>query len=106
MKTLWVVALIAVAALAADGCKSSKPEPIPGPKAAVAVIKHIRPNGIAWFQGSVEEPFARAYMHRAEGQGRATADRWEQPCPTTIAPEASARGGLRPTSLTQRTPTA
>jgi hypothetical protein len=57
MRTLWVLTLGALVSLAAlQGCKQ-KSEPIPGPK---ALASPVGPPGIAWFQGSLDEAFARA----------------------------------------------
>ena len=63
MRTLWVLALGLVALTAAGGCKRNEPEPIPGPKAAPAVVGHPGSSGIAWFQGSLDEAFARPDTH-------------------------------------------
>jgi hypothetical protein len=58
MRTLWVLTLGLVALTAVQGCKQKSPEPIPGPKAAMAMTPFHTP-GIAWFQGSFDEAFAR-----------------------------------------------
>ena len=63
MRKLWVVTLGLAALTAADGCKRNVPEPIPGPKAAPAVLSPARAAGIAWFQGSLDEAFARPNAH-------------------------------------------
>ena len=63
MRTIWVLALGLVALTAAGGCKRNAPEPIPGPKAATAVVGHPGSSGIAWFQGSLDEAFARPDAH-------------------------------------------
>lgn len=64
MRTLWVVILGVVALTAIPGCKRRVPESIPGPKAGSAVVGHVRTPGIAWFQGSFDEAFARTALHR------------------------------------------
>src|SRR5690242_549793 len=56
MRTLWVLTLALVSLAAIQGCKQ-KPESIPGPK---AMAPYVGPPGIAWFQGSLDEAFARA----------------------------------------------
>ena len=58
MLTLGLVALTTV-----EGCKRQEPEPIPGPKAVPAAVEHARAAGIAWFQGSLDEAFARPTIH-------------------------------------------
>ena len=63
MRTIWVLALGLVALTTAGGCKRNAPEPIPGPKAATAVVGHPGSSGIAWFQGSLDEAFARPDAH-------------------------------------------
>jgi hypothetical protein len=63
MRTLWVLTLGLVALAATQGCKRKEPEPIPGPKAVPAVVGHVRAAGIAWFQGSLDEAFARPDIH-------------------------------------------
>jgi hypothetical protein len=67
MRALWVIVLGLTASLATQGCKHSKPEPIPGPKVGTT-IGHVRAAGISWFQGSVEEAFARVNPRRPTGQ--------------------------------------
>lgn len=70
MKMLWVLPLGLAALVAIQGCKRKEPEPIPGPKARLAmavvyaqtVSTSARAPGIAWFQGSLEEGFARSAM--------------------------------------------
>ncbi len=60
MRAYWVASLGLVALLATEGCKRNEPEPIPAPKAfAAEVAAHARAAGIAWFQGSLDEAFAR-----------------------------------------------
>jgi len=60
MRALWIMAL-GLTALVVEGCKRNQPEPIPGPKAGLTgVAVPLRTPGIAWFQGSLEEAFARA----------------------------------------------
>ena len=71
MRTLWVLTLGLVALAAAGGCKRNAPEPIPGPKAAPAVVGHPGSSGIAWFQGSLDEAFARPDAHVTCASNRA-----------------------------------
>jgi hypothetical protein len=71
MRRLWVLTLALAALTGAQGCKRSAPEPIPGPKAAPAVLGHARAGGIAWFQGSLDEAFARPIVRVACDAGRA-----------------------------------
>ena len=59
MRAYWMAVLGLVALLATEGCKQKMPEPIPGPKAASMAAVHPRAAGIAWFQGSLDEAFAR-----------------------------------------------
>jgi hypothetical protein len=59
MKTLWVLTLGLVALAATQGCKRKVPEPIPGPKAVAIAIGHPQAPGIVWFQGGLDEAFAR-----------------------------------------------
>jgi hypothetical protein len=64
VRTLWVLALGLVALTTTPGCKRKEPEPIPGPKADSALGIYVRTPGIAWFQGSFDEAFARATFPR------------------------------------------
>ena len=79
MKPIWIAAAVLIATLALTGCKNRKEEPVPGPKSgwsaatqppvANAPSRPSRPtgrheardhhgaNGIAWFQGTLEEAF-------------------------------------------------
>ena len=59
MRAYWVASLGLVALLANEGCKQQNPQPIPGPKAPGVEIMHPQAAGIAWFQGSLDEAFAR-----------------------------------------------
>jgi hypothetical protein len=59
MRTIWVLTLGLVALTAVQGCKQKEPEPIPGPKAGAATVPYVHTPGIAWFQGSFDEAFAR-----------------------------------------------
>jgi hypothetical protein len=63
MRTLWVGSLGLVAVLTTAGCKQKSPEPIPGPKAPGMGVAVPRAAGIAWFQGSLDEAFARTHVH-------------------------------------------
>jgi len=74
MRSLWVTAAVLAAALAVDGCKQKKREPIPGPQARPGTAaqgharaagddsdhrtRHVGASGISWFQGTVEEAFS------------------------------------------------
>jgi hypothetical protein len=64
MRTIWVLTLGLVALSAAQGCKQKDPEPIPGPKAGMATVPFVHTPGIAWFQGSFDEAFARTDLRR------------------------------------------
>jgi hypothetical protein len=59
MKAYWMASLGLAALLATEGCKQKVPEPIPGPKAASMGVMPPQAAGIAWFQGSLDEAFAR-----------------------------------------------
>ncbi len=59
MRALWVVTLVLAVLTVAPGCKHKEPEPIPGPKAGMSSVGTVRVPGIAWFQGSLDEGFAR-----------------------------------------------
>jgi hypothetical protein len=73
MKAYWVACLGMgmVALLTTEGCKQKSPEPIPGPKAPGAAASAARAAGIAWFQGSLDEAFARPSMHATCSEMRA-----------------------------------
>lgn len=89
--TLWVVSLGLVALVTTQGCKRKDPEPIPGPKAAVAagvgMVGRIRTPGIAWFQGSLDEGFARAEHRKAAASPRPELH-CSSPAPTRPIPRA------------------
>ena len=72
MRTLWVVILGLAALTAMQGCKRKDPQPIPGPKAVHAIAGHARAAGIAWFQGSLDEAFAKPELHRTCAMERGT----------------------------------
>ena len=63
MRALWVGSLGLVALLTTAGCKQKDPEPIPGPKAPGMGVTATQAAGIAWFQGSLDEAFARTHGH-------------------------------------------
>ena len=65
MRTIWVVTLGLVALTAVQGCKQKEPEPIPGPKAGAVTVPFVHTPGIAWFQGSFDEAFARTDAPRS-----------------------------------------
>ena len=95
MRTLGVLVLGLVALTAAEGCKRNAPEPIPGPKAAPAVVGHLGSAGIAWFQGSLDEAFARPDAHVTCASDRAPVVAPMAP----LAPDLSrARSRLNPPS--------
>ena len=81
MRTLWMVILVVAAVTAVPGCKRKVPEPIPGPKAgSVGVgVGHPHTPGIAWFQGSIDEAFARTGLRKGPSRG-------DQPCPVMRHP--------------------
>jgi hypothetical protein len=72
MRTLWVLTLGMVALAATQGCKRKEPEPIPGPKAGAAVMERFHTPGIAWFQGSFDEAFAKTNLPRTCATERGT----------------------------------
>jgi hypothetical protein len=107
VRTLWVAALVGLAAVMADGCKSNKPEPIPGPKAPSAAIEPMGAKGIAWFQGTMEEPFSRAYAGESEGRARGAMEhRSDERCPGSVSHEAPVRSWLRSITFSLRNPSA
>jgi len=61
MRAFWVAGLGLVALLSTAGCKQK--EPIPAPKAPSVGMGPSRAAGIAWFQGSLDEAFARPSAH-------------------------------------------
>jgi len=92
MRRRWVLVLGIAALAAAQGCKRKDPEPIPGPKAGLgtplvhipsiygplvrAPLGHgplVHPPGIAWFQGSLDEAFARTEIRSKCRESRAAA---------------------------------
>jgi hypothetical protein len=76
MRSLWTGVAILTAAIAINGCKHRKEEPLPGPRAATAAqapgaaatgpasrASREHPtgaSGISWFQGTIEEAFSKA----------------------------------------------
>jgi len=61
MRPLRVLTLGLVILTALQGCKRNEPKPLPGPKAAgMVAMAYVHTPGIAWFQGSLDEGFARA----------------------------------------------
>ena len=72
MRAYWVACLGLAALLTTEGCKQKNPEPIPGPKAPGAEMgRAVRAAGIAWFQGSLDEAFARPSVHTTCSEMRA-----------------------------------
>ena len=61
MRSFWITA-VATAALALGACQDKRrPEPVPPPQSALRGA-HTAPAGvseISWFQGSLDEAFAR-----------------------------------------------
>lgn len=86
MRTLWVVILVVVATAAVPGCKRKLPEPIPDPKAAstVAVHAHAHAPGIAWFQGSIDEAFARPSLRKGATRPDQTCPGMRRPTPPRV----------------------
>jgi hypothetical protein len=74
MRAYWVACLGLVALLTTEGCKQKNPEPIPAPKAPGAgaeMGRAVSAAGIAWFQGSLDEAFARPSVHTTCSEMRA-----------------------------------
>jgi hypothetical protein len=59
MRAFFMAGLGFLALLATEGCKQRSPQPIPGPKSTSIGVMHPQAAGIAWFQGSLDEAFAR-----------------------------------------------
>ena len=106
MRAFWVLTLGLVALTATEGCKRHEPEPIPGPKAVAVAVGQTRAAGIAWFQGSLDEAFARPSVHVTCAAGRApmaplapdlsrTRNRLNSPSPTAC-PSGTCRPGASP----------
>jgi hypothetical protein len=106
MRALWVLTLGLVALTAAEGCKRQEPEPIPAPKAVSVAVGHTRAAGIAWFQGSLDEAFARPSVHATCAAERApiaplapelsrTHNRLNTPSPTACR-SGTCRSGASP----------
>ena len=71
MRTLWVLTLGLVALAATQGCK--RKEPIPGPKAVSVAIGHPHAPGIVWFQGGLDEAFAKTARMVCSSERRSAA---------------------------------
>ena len=71
MRAFWAAGLGLVALLSTEGCKQKDPAPIPAPKAPGAQMGPERAAGIAWFQGSLDEAFARPSAHTTCSEMRA-----------------------------------
>ncbi len=72
MRFLTVIALAVLGLACLQGCKGSKPEPIPGPRSAAS--HHYRASGIVWFQGAFDEAFSRVARRSSNGSsGRESA---------------------------------
>jgi hypothetical protein len=109
MRKLWVLTLALAALTAADGCKRNVPEPIPGPKAVPAVVGHANAAGIVWFQGSLDEAFARPIAHATCDAGRAPmaplgADLSRPRTRLNPPPPAACRSGTCPSTAAPRRP--
>jgi hypothetical protein len=77
MRALWILALGLATLAAVQGCKRRDPKPLPGPQSAMALAAdNIHAPGIAWFQGSLDEAFARTELWRnCTGENGAAAPR-------------------------------
>ena len=65
MRALWILALGLATLAAVQGCKRRDPKPLPGPQSDLAMAaESLHTPGIAWFQGSFDEAFARAELWR------------------------------------------
>ncbi len=84
MRALWITTVLLAALSTVQGCKQRQPEPIPGPKAGHALAVHIRTPGIAWFQGSFDEAFARTEVRRRPPQDGTALRHWCPACPTGV----------------------
>ncbi len=67
MRSLWLTATVAAAALALGGCPYHKQQPLPGPQSGTASafgrlthgVQHEHaPDPINWFQGTLDEAFS------------------------------------------------
>jgi hypothetical protein len=77
VRSLFIMAAVAIAVILVSGCPDKKPEPVPGPQSALteratadgtgsranttnrdcpARGRHV--SGISWFQGTLEEAFS------------------------------------------------
>src|SRR3989442_9876763 len=65
MRALWILALGLATLAAVQGCKRRDPKPLPGPQSGMALAADdLHAPGIAWFQGSFDEAFARTELWR------------------------------------------
>ena len=83
MRRIGLLALGLAVFLVTGSCKRKEPEPIPGPKAGIAVDAHFRVAGIAYFQGGLDEAFApprNGHPRAARNQVRPRI--WNTICPT------------------------
>ena len=75
MRSFFITATVATAALALGGCQDKRrPEPVPGPQSAAARVPaaHVADgepadsgaSEISWFQGTLEEGFSRRPCRR------------------------------------------
>ena len=71
MRAFRMACLGLVALLATEGCRQKSPEPIPGPKAASMGMVRPQAAGVAWFQGGLDEAFARPGVHATCSMERA-----------------------------------
>jgi len=85
MRRIGLLALGLTVLIATGSCKRKNPEPIPGPKAGAAIGAHFRVAGIAYFQGGLEEAFARARdAHRPAVGRQARPHPWDPICPNRV----------------------
>jgi hypothetical protein len=64
MRSFLIAATLATAALALSACHDKRPEPVPPPQSAVGMAAHggaasPEVSEISWFQGTLDEAFAR-----------------------------------------------
>jgi hypothetical protein len=70
MRVLSVVAMLCAVSMVMTGCKAKKRDPGPAPQVRVQRADPRREvAGISWFQGSLEEAFSRAAVHRTPASG-------------------------------------
>jgi hypothetical protein len=85
MRSLLNIAVVVTAAITLTGCPDRKPRPVPGPQSALAhspatagstataddaasaASREAGASEISWFQGTLEEAFARRACHERRG---------------------------------------